>query len=118
LLELIIRLDKQCTEQSVTEEESEEESQRRRYPNYYKHKDAGSIFRVQRQDGTSRDVTPEDEEDWDEQYKKYFPGETTPNDKGQWFHGDNPLVQAPGKQGVAEGLKQTLRKVSSWICQA
>ena len=87
-------------EQGVSEEESEQESQRRRYPNYYKHKDTGTVFRVQSPDGTSRDITPDNTEEWDDYYRQQFPDLNTPNDGGFW-NADNTAALA--EQGVAEG---------------
>ena len=90
-------------EQGVSEEESEQESQRRRYPNYYKHKDTGTVFRVQSPDGTSRDITPDNTEEWDDYYRQQFPDLNTPNDGGFW-NADNTAALA--EQGVAEGSGQ------------
>ena len=90
-------------EQDVSEEESEQESQRRRYPNYYKHKDTGTVFRVRSPDGTSRDITPDNTEEWDDYYRQQFPDLNTPNDGGFWNANNTAALV---EQGMAEAEKK------------
>ena len=92
-------------EQDVSEEESEQESQRRRYPNYYKHKDTGTVFRVRSPDGTSRDITPDNTEEWDDYYRQQFPDLNTPNDGGFWNANNTAALV---EQGVAEGSEDDI----------
>jgi hypothetical protein len=67
----------------VVEEESDAAAQRKQYPNYYQHRDAGTVFRTQNADGQRMDITPDDEE-WDDYYKQQFKDMPTPNDGGFW----------------------------------
>lgn len=69
--------------ESVAEEESEAAAQRKQYPSYYQHKDAGTVFRTQNDAGQRMDITPDDEE-WDDYYKRQFPDMPTPKDGGFW----------------------------------
>jgi LysM repeat protein len=82
------------------EEEGEEESERRRFPNYYHHKDKGTVFRVQSPDGKTTDVHPGDEK-WDNTYQKKYKGMPTPNDGGFWSDDDTAAMVEKTK-GVAE----------------
>jgi hypothetical protein len=86
----------------VAEEESEAASQRKQYPNYYQHRDSGTVFRTQNADGQRMDITPDDEE-WDDYYKQQFKDMPTPNDGGFW-NDDNTAayVEGSAEQGVAE----------------
>jgi hypothetical protein len=89
-------------QQGVAEEESEAASQRKQYPNYYQHRDSGTVFRTQNADGQRMDITPDDEE-WDDYYKQQFKDMPTPNDGGFW-NDDNTAayVEGSAEQGVAE----------------
>ncbi len=78
----------------VAEEESEAAVQRKQYPNYYQHRDAGTVFRTQNDDGQRMDITPDDEE-WDDYYKQQFKGMPTPNDGGFW-NDDNTAAYVEG----------------------
>jgi hypothetical protein len=86
----------------VAEEESEAASQRKQYPNYYQHRDSGTVFRTQNANGQRMDITPDDEE-WDDYYKQQFKDMPTPNDGGFW-NDDNTAayVEGSAEQGVAE----------------
>ena len=88
--------------EGVAEEESEAASQRKQYPNYYQHRDSGTVFRTQNADGQRMDITPDDEE-WDDYYKQQFKDMPTPNDGGFW-NDDNTAayVEGSAEQGVAE----------------
>jgi hypothetical protein len=88
--------------EGVAEEESEAASQRKQYPNYYQHRDSGTVFRTQNADGQRMDITPDDEE-WDDSYKQQFKDMPTPNDGGFW-NDDNTAayVEGSAEQGVAE----------------
>jgi len=78
------RIQMACSgQQGVAEEESEGAIQRKQYPEYYKHRDSGTIFRTQNADGQRMDITPDDEE-WDDHYKQQFKDMPTPNDGGFW----------------------------------
>jgi hypothetical protein len=81
----------------VAEEESEAESERRRYPNYYQHKDRGTVFKVQSPDGKTKTVPPDDEK-WDDYYQKKFKGMPTPNDGGFW-NDDDTAAMVEGSAG-------------------
>jgi hypothetical protein len=78
----------------VVEEESDAAAQRKQYPNYYQHRDAGTVFRTQNDDGQRMDITPDDEE-WDDYYKQQFKGMPTPNDGGFW-NDDNTAAYVEG----------------------
>jgi hypothetical protein len=93
---------KESVNQGVAEEESEAASQRKQYPNYYQHRDSGTVFRTQNADGQRMDITPDDEE-WDDYYKQQFKDMPTPNDGGFW-NDDNTAayVEGSAEQGVAE----------------
>lgn len=89
--------------ESVAEEESEAESERRRYPNYYQHKDRGTVFKVQSPDGKTKTVPPDDEK-WDDYYQKKFKGMPTPNDGGFWNDDDTAaMVEGSAGQVVFSG---------------
>jgi hypothetical protein len=81
----------------VSEEESEAAAQRKQYPSYYQHKDAGTIFRTQNDAGQRMDITPDDEE-WDDYYKQQFPDMPTPNDGGFW-NADNTAAYVEESAG-------------------
>jgi hypothetical protein len=93
----------------VAEEESEAAAQRKQYPNYYQHRDAGTVFRTQNADGQRMDITPNDEE-WDDYYKQQFKGMPTPNDGGFWnddntaayVENTNPVNVPPGQQTTTQ----------------
>ena len=69
--------------EDVAEAESEAAAQRKQYPSYYQHKDAGTVFRTQNDAGQVMNITPDDEE-WDDYYKREFPDMPTPKDGGFW----------------------------------
>jgi len=69
--------------QGVAEDTPDQKSLRMQYPNYYQHRDSGTIFRTQNADGQRMDITPDDEE-WDDHYKQQFKDMPTPNDGGFW----------------------------------
>jgi len=93
----------------VVEEESDAAAQRKQYPNYYQHRDAGTVFRTQNADGQRMDITPDDEE-WDDYYKQQFKGMPTPNDGGFWnddgtaayVENTNPVNVPPGQQATTQ----------------
>jgi hypothetical protein len=88
----------------ILKEESEEESERRRFPHYYKHKDH-TVFRVPDESNPNgyRDVQPEDDE-WDSIYQQEFPDQPLPKETGGFYIGKHPLVKGPEDhdQDVAE----------------
>jgi len=93
----------------VAEEESDAAAQRKQYPNYYQHRDAGTVFRTQNADGQRMDITPDDEE-WDDYYKQQFKGMPTPNDGGFWnddgtaayVENTNAVNVPPGQQATTQ----------------
>lgn len=91
------------TAEGLSEEESEEESERRRFPNYYQHKDRGTVFKVQSPDGKTKTVPPGDEK-WDDYYQKKFKGMPTPNDGGFWSD-DDTAAMVEETEDMAEGWR-------------
>ena len=81
----------------VAEEESEAAAQRKQYPSYYQHRDAGTVFRTQNDVGQTMNITPDDEE-WDDYYRQQFPDMPTPNDGGFWSD-DNTAAMVEGMSG-------------------
>jgi len=82
----------------VLSEESEEESERRRFPHYYELKDK-TIFRIPDSESPNghRDVNPDDDE-WDSIYQQEFPDHPLPKETGGFYIGKHPLVKGPDSQ--------------------
>jgi hypothetical protein len=83
---------KQSKNKVLNEDESDDESERRRFPHYYKHKER-TIFRIPDESNPNgyRDVRPEDDE-WDSIYQQEF-DMPSPKEKGGFYIGNHPLVK-------------------------
>lgn len=103
-------------ERSLKEKDDESNSQRKQYPHYYKHKDAGTVFRVQNDDGQTMDITPDDEE-WDDYYQQKFPDYPTPNDGGFW-NDDNTAAMVEGICEVCGTSLAEHGKASLKLCKS
>jgi hypothetical protein len=92
------RVMKKQSKNKILNEESEEESERRRFPHYYELKDK-TIFRIPDSESPNghRDVSPDDDE-WDSIYQQEFPDHPIPKETGGFYIGKHPLVKGPDSQ--------------------
>ena len=91
----------------LIKEESDEESERRRFPHYYELKDK-TIFRIPDNESPNgyRDVSPDDDE-WDSIYQQEFPDHPIPKETGGFYIGKHPLVKGPDSQDQDVGEMAT-----------
>ena len=84
---------KQSKNKVLNEDESDDESERSRFPHYYKHKER-TIFRIPDESNPNgyRDIQPESDE-WDPIYQQEFPDYPVPKDTGGFYIGNHPLVK-------------------------